>query len=49
MRHTLNALAFALVVAVLAPTIAEACAGHRKPVKCTSYTNITGTTRSTCR
>ena len=49
MKHILNTLAFALVLAVLAPTIADACSGHRKPVKCTSYTNINGTTRSTCR
>ena len=39
-----NTIAFALVFAVLAPTFADACAGHRKPVKCTSYTNINGTT-----
>ena len=39
-----------LVVAFLTPTVAEACAGHkRKPVKCSSYTNINGTTKSTCR
>jgi hypothetical protein len=40
-------IAFALLV--LTPSLAEACSGHRKPVKCSSYTNINGTTRSTCR
>ena len=50
MKRITNILAFALVLAVLAPTIADACAGHkRKPTTCSSYTNITGTTRTTCR
>ena len=50
MTHILNAIAFALVLAILVPTIADACSDHkRKPVKCSSYTNINGTTRTTCR
>ena len=50
MKRVFNVLPFALVLAMLAPTVADACAGHRKPVKCTSYTNIiNGTTKSTCR
>jgi hypothetical protein len=42
-------VALAVVLAVLSPVVAEACSGHRKPVKCSSYTNINGTTKSTCR
>ncbi len=52
MKRILNVIAFALVLAMLAPTIADACSGHRsktKVTKCSSYTNITGTTHSTCR
>ena len=50
MKRIFNVLAFALVLAVLAPSIASACSDHkRKPTACTSYTNITGTTRTTCR
>jgi hypothetical protein len=44
-----NILAIAFAIFVLTPSLAEACSGHRKPVKCSSYTNINGTTRSTCR
>ncbi|WP_456633988.1 hypothetical protein [Bradyrhizobium sp. USDA 10063] len=47
MKHI---LAFTLALAVLAPATADACSDHRrKPVHCTSYTNINGTTKSTCR
>ncbi len=49
MKHIFSVVAFSLALAVLVPTLADACAGHRKPVKCTRYTNINGTTRSTCR
>jgi hypothetical protein len=50
MKHIFGVVAFALALAVLAPTLADACAVHkRKPTTCTSYTNITGTTRTTCR
>lgn len=46
----MKAFAIALTLALLAPTIANACSDHkRKPVRCTSYTNINGVTRSTCR
>jgi len=49
MNRIFSILAFALALAILTPTIASACSGHRKPVKCSSYTNINGTTKSTCR
>jgi hypothetical protein len=50
MKHILDIIALALVLAILVPTIADACPGHKcKPTTCTSYTNITGTTRTTCR
>ena len=35
--------------AVLAPTVAEAGKFSKKRITCTSYTNITGTTKTTCR
>lgn len=39
-----------MLLAILAPSIADACAGHRrKPTTCSSYSNINGTTRTTCR
>jgi len=38
-----------LALSIVLPSIAEACSGHRKPVRCSSYTNINGTTKSTCR
>ena len=42
--------AVALICFLMMPSIAEACSDHkRKPVKFTSYTNINGTTKSTCR
>lgn len=40
------AIVFAL--ALLLPSVAEA-AKRKKPMKCTSYTFITGTTKTTCR
>ena len=50
MKRIFSALAFALVLAVLTPAIASACSDHkRKPTTCSSYTNINGTTRTTCR
>ena len=49
MKHILNVIAFALALAILIPTIADACSGHRKPVRCSSYTNINGTTKSVCQ
>ena len=40
----------AVIAFLLMPSIAEACSDHkRKPVKCSGYTNINGTTKSTCR
>ena len=45
----MKSLAIALIVFILTPTLAEACSGHRKPTRCSSYTNINGTTKSTCR
>jgi hypothetical protein len=42
--------AIALICFLMMPSIAEACSVHkRKPVKGTGYTNINGTTKSTCR
>jgi hypothetical protein len=42
--------AIALICFLMMPSIAEACSDHkRKPVKCTSYTNINDATKSTCR
>ena len=50
MKRISNVLDFALVISILTPAIAGACSDHkRKPTTCTSYTNITGTTRTTCR
>lgn len=50
MKHIFNVLAFALTLAIVAPTIADACSGHRrKPTTCSAYTNINGTTKTTCR
>jgi hypothetical protein len=40
-------IAFTLL-ALLVPSIASACP-DRKPVRCSSYTSINGTTHSTCR
>jgi hypothetical protein len=40
----------ALLLALVAP--ASACDGHKhksKVVKCSSYTTVTGTTKTTCR
>ncbi|MEY9235429.1 hypothetical protein ABIF78_007752 [Bradyrhizobium japonicum] len=40
----------AMALIILTSSIAQACSAHRrKPVKCYSYTNINGTTRSSCR
>ena len=44
----MKTLVIAIVLALLAPSIASACP-NRKPVRCSSYTNINGTTHSRCR
>ncbi|MEY9493798.1 hypothetical protein [Bradyrhizobium elkanii] len=50
MKRVLNTIAIAVVLTFLMPSLSWACSDHkRKPVKCTSYTNINGTTKSTCR
>lgn len=46
---TLKIATLIMTVCILLPSVAEACSGHRKPVRCSSYTNINGTTKSTCR
>ena len=50
MKRILNTLTLALVITIVMPSFSWACSDHkRKPVNCSSYANINGVTRTTCR
>jgi hypothetical protein len=50
MTTIMKTFAIALALIILMPSFSWACSDHkRKPVRCSSYTNINGVTRSVCR
>ena len=49
-RADIKVAALVLACTILVATAAGACSDHRrKPVTCTSTTNIVGTTKTVCR